>query len=181
MDSSIDSVRLKINTGFVDFTEKGVSTLVNMKGTFDVTTGEITEDEFKRNAFEIKENGILSRLLVRNIQLGFNEGAHKSEVLEIFISSKMLKGKYLKGITQETIRDIYDYLMSLELFHIYYDKFLENSTCTDIDFKTDRNNMPPDKAQEFFKYLSIQGGELHNQKGNKGLSYSHRARMSKII
>ena len=33
MNSAIDSVRLKIGTGFVSFTEKGVSTLVNMKGT----------------------------------------------------------------------------------------------------------------------------------------------------
>jgi len=181
MNSAIDSFNFKIDTGFVNFTEAGTKYLVNEKGTFDTVTGEISESEFKREAYQIKENGISSRILVRNIQSGFGEEAHKSEVLQILINSKMLRQKYLLGINKETIRDIYNYLMSLGLFHIYFEDFINRSTCTDIDFKTDKNCLSPDKAKGFFKYLSLQGGELTEKKDNLGLQFSYRQKENKYI
>lgn len=52
--------------------------------------------------------------------------------LVVFINAKQLKANYLQGITKHTIRDIYNYIISLNAVYFSYEDFI-NARILDID------------------------------------------------
>lgn len=76
--------------------------------------------------------------------------------LYMIITSKMLKNKYFKGITQSNIKYIYDELMELNIFHCSFKTFMEVSSVTDIDFKQDDylNSNDYDEVKHQFRSIT---------------------------
>lgn len=101
--------------------------------------------ELKRRPIIDINNGIKATVLATKRHPLHNETIRRKyldedgnyQELIISIHSKYLLGRYMEGITDSTIHLAYEYIMSLGLFHIEYDDFIENSTLTDIDFKVD--------------------------------------------
>ena len=62
---------------------------------------------------------------------GIEEGPAPKHLV-VFVNAKQLKTKYLQGITKETIRSVYDYIISLGAVKFSYEDFL-SANILDID------------------------------------------------
>ncbi len=146
----------------------------------------LDEEEFKRVAYEVaglKSKGITIRLLVLE-HYHFQEGTNTYLVL--LINSKILKEKYLLGITKETIKDIWLELLSLELFYVEFEDFL-NGTLVDVDIKADIKDLSPKDFKVCIKELNriSSSGELYLPKRgqkikNLGLEYGYRKKQHNV-
>lgn len=98
-----------------------------------IATGELDEclslDQHKTNI----TNGITSRIGVVSHLITQHEC---KEFLYIQVNSKMCKGRYLEGITLDTVRSVYDYIISLQIAYFSYDAFLD-AFVSDIDLAYD--------------------------------------------
>ena len=126
----VDSLKLRIPLEDVNV----VSTTFREKyQKLYITTGELDEcvslDQHKTNI----TTGITSRIGVVSHLITQHEC---KEFLYIQVNSKMCKGRYLEGITLDTVRDVYDYIISLEIAYFSYDTFLD-SFVSDIDLAYD--------------------------------------------
>lgn len=187
-NASLDSLKIKISTTFIEFTELGTSTLVDKYVMVNSVTGELfdglDQDSWKRNRCNESHNGISSSFIIHKV--GHNQGhdSDSKEDLVISINSKMLKSKYMQGITKDNVIDVYNYIMSFGFFTISFDYFLKYSRCTDIDVKVDSYGMNRDNTKNFFEGLnriSRSSGITTNANKNLMIAYSHRANESKII
>jgi len=98
--------------------------------------GEITDSEtWKRKSLQIKENGISTHYALQKLV-----GKEKliSEYVVILINAKLLKQDYFKGITRETIEEVYKILMEQNIVHFGIAKLLY-SPVTDLDICADFN------------------------------------------
>jgi len=93
-----------------------------------VRTGDIdpniNEEKFKMNI----TNGIKTRVAI----LRTLEGEKAEDQLIIQCNAKKLKSRYLEGITIDTIRIVYDYIISLKIVCFTYEDFLDGYV-SDID------------------------------------------------
>lgn len=135
----------------------------------ELEENDITEN-FKHTAYYQKSDGIASRFaIVRKALQNFNQNdgyteSNSEEYLEFSFHSKMLKSDYLRGITKATIREIYDYIISLGLFTIKggFKTFLGYTFITDIDIKSDFYDMPISNTIDFLKGAEVLTKIKHN-------------------
>ena len=105
------------------------------------------------------------------------------DCLAISINSKMLGTAYLTGITQDTIRALYDSVMSQGIIDISYDAFA-NGCVTDVDIKQDTKL--PEQYEDFNhltqsikdnardEFVKAKAVKHYNQQGNQGIQFSFR-------
>lgn len=89
------------------------------------------------NSYTIIDNGITTNFQLCKRHLESSENLNPEDVLLVFVNAKMLKDRYLEGITKDNITLIYEYLMSLKVVDFDLNTFL-NSKATDVDFCIDR-------------------------------------------
>lgn len=139
-------------------------------------TGEVLPKAYKRNAYIHIQDGIKFYFALELIKTSFD----KTELfLSILITSKILKEKYLQGITQKNIRDIYDALMKCNVASFSFETFLSGFV-VDIDFKFDSyvdSFLPIVKAcKEGAKQEHVKSGNIitYEKKNNQGIQFSKR-------
>jgi len=174
--TEIDSLKIRIPAGSFKVIDER---LQGTKITILEETSEVLR-EFKDNALKCSENGISTRFAIEVMPID-NLG-NKKEYLTILVNAKLLKGRYLEGITQNNIELLYQELINFNIANFTFDSLLEGF-CTDIDFKTD-TRANDDEFQELLKYFknnAIQSAEvgrgfrLFNRNDNKGIQFSDRA------
>lgn len=133
---SIDSMRLRCDMRFVTILDK---TLVDDLMIVN-SSGEIVDDDFKRPKFRFSERGITTYIAIER-QTIFDktrkEGCYTRDCLVVLLNAKMLKNRYLEGITFNNIDLVYEFLMSLNVFHCSKGVFYKSFYCYDIDIKKD--------------------------------------------
>jgi hypothetical protein len=121
--------------------------------------------------------------VIDNIKL--ENGKYETIMEEFYtfkITSKLLKHNYYNGIDNNTIKQIYEYILSIG-FDIEFDNFIK-SELTDIDYKFDIILAP-----EIYKSIAKQyvlnakewkelhkGLDIYNQKTNQGIGFGIRER-----
>lgn len=121
----IDSLKIRIPIGLV----KNLDNLELATQTFIPLTGEVVSTDIKRQRLII-ENGIKTTFW------HWTEPNTGNEFLTIGFNSKALKQNYFDGITADTIKQIYYYIISLNIVSFTFTAFM-NAFCTDTDFKKD--------------------------------------------
>lgn len=181
--TSIDSFKYKINLGFVEFSEKGKEIFLDPKAIINLNTGEL-EELFKSRSYLVPDDtGISTRFAVANEKIGTGEGEVR-EVFVMMLNSKILKEKYLHGITSKTISHVYDYIMSLDLFYIEYDSFLKMGWCVDVDVKADFKHFSRLKTERLMKGLYSVYPSADPPKTsvkNTGIQFSRRSKDASSI
>jgi hypothetical protein len=125
----VDSLKLRIEIEKVQF----VSSTFCEKYQKIYVTGELDEEfNLEKHKTSISK-GITTRIGIVSCMTGKDQ---MREFVYFQVNSKMCKGDYLKGITEETIRQVYDYIISQEVVFMTYDDFI-NGYVTDIDFAYD--------------------------------------------
>lgn len=126
---NIDSFNLFIQLSKIEFTSLGLTSLYENILHVSELTGEILDVSINRKIF-LEHNGIKIYCLKIN-RFG-------TEFLSLGISSKLLKENYFKGISSNTIKQVYNNLMyfSKDYFYISFEDFILGSV-EDIDFFVD--------------------------------------------
>lgn len=130
----VDSLKIRIPIECV----KVVSSTFLEKFQKLYVTGEIAEDISLESHKTDITDGITTRIGVVVCRVGKDES---KEFIYIQANAKMLKSRYLEGITLETINLIYDYVIALGIIEFSFEQFLD-SFVSDIDFAYDVNISP---------------------------------------
>ena len=171
---SLDSFKLRIPYDLVEVLDEsllGTWHYVNDK------TGEINPYFNKSNSVTIKDKGKTTRYAIEQ-QVGKNKQVNT--YLTMLINSKLLELNYLKGITTETIGEIYSAIMAHNVVTFSLSDFLKVSNITDIDFKKDAKIKCFDTAINELRNISKpskqkdKGYKAYNKKDNKGIEWSVR-------
>lgn len=127
----VDSFKLRIPIEKVTF----VSTTFCEQFKKLYITGELDEDfSLEKHKTDIT-NGISTRIGVVCNRVGKDES---KEFVYFQINSKMCRERYLEGITPDTLKSVYEYIMALNIVYVDYDEF-KDGFVTDIDFAYDIN------------------------------------------
>jgi len=94
-------------------------------------TGEIAD--YKSKAYLHEDSGINTRFALEQQVTGDKT---VKTFLTIYFSAKALQKDYLQGITMDNIKQVYDYIMSLDLCYFTFESFMQGEV-TDTDFKMD--------------------------------------------
>lgn len=124
---SIDSLRLRIPTQKISWYDS------HQIDPFLIVNEHTSEIISKKNHMYQDNNNEI------NIYFGIGQYEILSETheyIEILISSKILGKNYFKGITEDNLKEIYDYIISRNVLKFTYETFV-NSTLLDTDFKKD--------------------------------------------
>jgi len=108
------------------------------------------------------------------------QGQITEEQIVIQCNAKQLKQKYFQGITNETIKDLYDYIIKLQIIYVDFDTFLD-AYVSDIDLCYDVKVSPKSMIEanqeiyrnikpDCFKYV----GKPFRKKTNIGLQFNSR-------
>jgi len=141
------------------------------------STGEIDSQEFKKNAYKISENGISMRF---GLEKQITASQVVEEYLTILLPSKVLGSRYFEGITSQNVSKVYDYIQSKQVVSFSLDTFLNQSACTDVDFKKDTKYQNLDVLLPYLQQrtrLSNKKGEgcrMYLAKENQGIEWSDR-------
>lgn len=176
---SIDSLKLRIPIQKVEIIEPALKGNW-IKAVISVDTGEIIEDpeKFKTKAFGVEKKGIKTKYLCQKI----SNGRTVEDFLCILFNSKLLKGRYLEGITAENVGIVHDELIKQNVISVSFEDFL-NGICTDIDFKADYElgeNVSFDDILTKLDNMTLKtsdrekGNRIFRQKGNYGIEWSKR-------
>ena len=174
--TEIDSLKIRIKTDKIQITD---SKLTGTKITILQETAEVLR-EFKDNALKFSNNGISTRFAIELMPI--NSKGFTEEYLTILVNSKLLKSRYLEGITKENIREVYNEIQNYNVVKFSFDDFMQGA-CTDIDFKTDTRlsiELFQDELIKYFKYNAKEskqkekGYRVFNELGNKGIQFSDR-------
>ena len=130
----IDSGKISIPLSQCEIlNEKLYDKIISQK--ISLTTGEVYEENTQQGIpyqLDNKEDGTYLRIWVEP-QINYVNGEGISELyISVLINSKHLHEDYFKGITKETLPQLYDYIISLKLFNCNYDSF-RYSRFNDID------------------------------------------------
>jgi hypothetical protein len=132
----VDSFKLRIPTEKVTIVS---TTFCEKFKKLYIDTGEIDKDvsleKYKTNI----ENGISTRIGIVNFRVNRDES---KEFIYFQLNSKMCKERYLEGITTDTIKIVYDYIIALNIVYVDYQEFI-NGFVSDIDFAYDINITAP--------------------------------------
>jgi len=170
MSYSIDSMKVRIPTSSCTDIHPNINSpwyLVNSE------TGEAINKDEKN--YTHSGYGVTTRF---SIERQVTADRSVKEFLTFVITSKMIGKDYYKGITYESIGDVYDYIQSLSLASFTLDTFLQ-SECTDIDIKRDFNNdHGPKLVGELLTRAKMikegRGATKFKKKLNQGIQFASR-------
>jgi hypothetical protein len=174
-NTEVDSFKLRIPYYLVEVID---SRLEGTKTTWLNETAEVLK-EFKDNALLIKENGISTRFGVETMPT--DSKGNTNTYLTVLINSKLLKSRYLEGITKDNIDIVYNEIMSKNVVKFSLQDMFEGF-CTDIDFKTDTeiNKVGFNELIKYFKSNAKESTEegkgcrVFRQHNNNGIQFSNR-------
>jgi hypothetical protein len=174
-NTEIDSFKLRIPYHLVEVIDPK---LEGYKTTILDETAEVLR-EFKDDALKISENGISIRFAIETMPV--DGKGNKNTYLTILINSKLLKSRYLEGITKDNIDTVYKEIMSKNVVKFSLQSMFEGF-CTDIDFKTD-TEINKEGFNELIKYFKSNAKEssdegvgcrVFKKKDNNGIQFSNR-------
>ena len=136
----IDSYRILIPRGKVDIIDKKFgASFVRYYHELEEFEEELTDN----NSYTVRRKGITARFQLCKRHIGYNKGNQGSsnvespeDVVLIFVNAKMLKERYLEGITRNNLELIYNYIQSLGVVKFSLSDF-QLSKATDVDFCID--------------------------------------------
>lgn len=126
---SIDSLKIRIPTNqctIIDSELNSIQHIVSSK------TGEILESKLNTRKF-ISQTGISTTISITKELISWNQTELHVVVL---INSKALKSNYFTGITKDTLKQLYQYFIDLNVVQCSFESF-KAAQCTDIDVKSD--------------------------------------------
>ena len=173
---SLDSLKLRIPISQITILDTSILDTKTKYVISDVSGEIISEDKIKSLTSEVKFKGYSIKIAL----ISLYEFSTKStnDYLEIYLHSKILEGRYFEGLTANNIRQVYDKLMSANVFTCTFDTFV-NSPINDIDIKLDLT-IKRDVFNELCKELNSrtstttklgQGGNLYD---NGNLTFNRR-------
>lgn len=173
---SLDSLKLRIPISQITILDTSILDTKTKYVISDVSGEIISEDKIKSLTSEVKFKGYSIKIAL----ISLYEFSTKStnDYLEIYLHSKILEGRYFEGLTANNIRQVYDKLMSANVFNCTFDTFV-NSSINDIDIKLDLT-IKKDVFNELCKELNSrtstttklgQGGNLYD---NGNLTFNRR-------
>jgi len=188
---NIDSCKLRILTKYVRNAPEIFINCISERNITNRNTGEVLESEEETITQHIfsNDNGItnisirLQYQVINNIKL--DNGKYETITEEFYtfkITSKLLKQNYFNGIDNNTIKQIYEYILSIG-FDIDFDNFIK-SELTDIDYKFDII-LAPETYKSIAKQYVLnakewkelhKGLDIYNQKTNQGIGFGIRER-----
>lgn len=122
-------------------------------------------------------NGITTRI---GVVVSLVAKETTQEFIYIQVNAKMCEQRYFEGINQNTIRIVYDYIMSLNVIHVGFEVFL-SALVSDIDFAYDISISPDHmKALNYKIYNSVLPNkkkhldEPFRRKDNVGIVFNRR-------
>lgn len=125
----IDSLKIRIPIEKTEIYHSGLNAVVMR---VSQSTGEVI-DEKHETSIRSELDGVRTAFSVSKESV---DGVRTATFLTILINAKMLGKGYFNGITTETIRTIYEYIMSLNVASFTYDDFM-NGECVDVDVRKD--------------------------------------------
>jgi hypothetical protein len=125
----VDSLKIRIPSEDVQI----ISTTFNEQFQKLYVSGEIDEHISLESHKTDITDGITSRIGLVNCRTGKDQS---KEFIYFQLNAKMLKENYLKGITAETVKQIYEYVMNLKIVFVPFEIFMQ-SYVSDIDFAYD--------------------------------------------
>jgi hypothetical protein len=143
----------------------------------------IKKDYFSNDNFITQLTAGIEKQVIDNIKL--DNGKYETTKEEFYtfkITSKLLKDNYFNGIDYNTIKQIYEYILSIG-FDIEFNNFIK-SELTDIDYKFDIT-LAPEVYKSIAKQYDLnakewkelyRGLDKYNQKNNQGISFGIRER-----
>lgn len=173
---SIDSFKIRLPLDIVEIINPSLKSKWIM---VNEDTGEVDPLTFKEKSLSFKDNGITTRFA---IEKQVTRGGAVRDFVTILANSKLLKERYFSGINQDTIKLLYEGIISYSVINVSFDDFIYYAECTDVDFKKDinlplhiydsslnecRNKSKPSKNKD-------KGYRYFNSETNKGIEWSTR-------
>lgn len=128
---TIDSTKVRIPLSKVEILDPRLG---NHLVLVDVDTGQTVDEVFKSNSLAINENGIKTKYVLER-QITSNQTVE--EYLTFLIQSKLLKERYFDGINHNTIKLVYDALMTHNVVRFSFKDFMDSAELTDTDVTVD--------------------------------------------
>ena len=165
----VDSLRIHIPFNRV----KIVSNSLDKSLTTINADGEVIEEHIQTRKHKI-DNGIG----VSYAKVKFCKGSINKTYLTIGFSAKLLQQRYLEGINQKNIKDIYKYIIAQDEVQFTFDTFLDASV-VDVDICMDYMLETSTKEVCQIAYKLTQDkykpiANLFNQKNNVGVEWNKR-------
>lgn len=178
---SIDSLKLRISIDNVKIINE---VLGDEYFVFSKRTGEeITDENFKRNAYFHEEKGCKTFYKIEN---QITKDGIVLPYLTILFTSKILGVDYFKGIQRTTVFEVYEQIIKQQVVYMTFEDFMFGE-CTDTDVKIDL--IPRVEATEIIntiyslakpKKLAIEACSIYRRKTNLGIQFALR-KTSKYI
>jgi len=172
---AIDSLKLRISLYNVKVINE---VLGDDYYVFSKRTGEeITDENFKRNAYFHEEFGCKTFYKIEN---QINKQGIVLPYLTILFTSKILGADYFKGIQKPTLFQVYENIIKQEIVYMTFEDFMFGE-CTDTDVKIDL--IPRVEAKDVIntiyslakpKKLAIEACSVYRQKSNLGIQFALR-------
>ena len=117
----------------------------------DPTTGKLVDDTSVVYSKYVEQNGVKARYGVRSVF----EGAHvgNQEYVIIGINAKMLKQHYFRGISSDTIRLIWKYIIDQKIIYTDFDTFM-SAKVSDVDICIDKYTLDILGKNEFTRNMT---------------------------
>ena len=173
-DWSIDSLRIRIPLSQCIVLDSELNTFQHLVSS---QTGEILESKLNTKSIRTS-TGISTHISITKELISWN---HFELHVVMLVNSKVLKQDYFKGITKSTLKQVYQYIMDLNVVQCSFESF-KQAQCTDIDTKTDISSTDSE-MKATFKVLNA-GSKEHKQmdrgvksswsKGNKMIQFNKR-------
>lgn len=169
----IDSFKIRIPLSKVEI----IDHTINAHWSKVTDEGEVI-GEGKDNNKVYQHNGIKTRFGIESQRAA---DGRVYDYLTILVNSKMLKGRYFEGITEDNVSLVYEYLMNLNCVSFTLATFL-SGYCTDMDFKQDgfaseetykRSKRQFSQSTKLTKYKGV-GIQVYSKKDNDGVQWSDR-------
>jgi len=170
LNVGIDSCKFRIDETRVIFTDKGNRLIKNAKYLIDIETGEIGEIQ-KKHMIQIDE--------LKDLGISLSVGALRGDLI-LLLNSKLLKEGYFKAITKNTLKQVYNELMKLDLFTFDSDEMLKgNLTDGDLKFDVIIKETPKEFYQKIQK-VTKGWSKPKLSKKNTGIGWGYRKKDTEI-
>ncbi len=126
---SIDSLRIRIPLSKCEVMDSELNSIQHL---ISAKTGEILESKLNTKRF-ISNTGITTTISITKELISWNQ--FELHVV-ILVNSKSLKQDYFKGINKSTLKQVYEYIIGLDVVKFSFQAF-KQAQCTDIDVKAD--------------------------------------------
>ena len=152
--------------------------ITNSKGEEEYFEDLETEKQNRQNSLYIEALGVSIKFQYAMLMMEGKEVGQQAYCL-ITINSKQLQEQYFKGITKETIKDLYDFVIGARVVMFSYSTFI-NSRVADIDICLDIVNFAPEQHRELLSLLKKKVSLAHTSyvtyqgKNKSTLQYHNR-------